>query len=139
VIESATRTSVNALYSAYRARDFDRVAALIHEDIDWIIHGPVQVFAFAGPRHGKAAVLEALATIGTDYELERHTPEIMIVEGDRAAVLSDVAFVQRATNRTLRMRLVNFLRFRDGQLIEFREFSDTYDAVEQALGTWIKV
>jgi ketosteroid isomerase-like protein len=63
----------------------------------------------------------------------------VIVEGDRAAVLANVAFVQRATNRTLRLRLVNFLRFRDGRLIEFREFSDTFDAVEQALGTWLRV
>ena len=27
----------------------------------------------------------------------------------------------------------------DGQLIEFREFSDTFDAVEQALGTFIEL
>ena len=137
--ESATRASVNALYDAYRKGDAERVAELIHPDIDWMIHGPVQVFPFEGPRHGKTAVLDVLATIGKNYALENHTPEIVIVEGDRAAVLSNVAFVQRATNRTLRLRLVNFLRFRDGKLIEFREFSDTFDAVEQALGTWLQV
>lgn len=137
--ESATRMSVNALYKAYREGDSDRLAALIHPDIDWIIHGPVQVFPFQGPRRGKTAVLEVLAAIGKDYALESHTPEIVIVEGDRAAVLANVAFVQRATTRTLRLRLVNFMWFRDGQLIEFREFSDTFDAVEQALGTWLKV
>jgi ketosteroid isomerase-like protein len=137
--EAATRMSVNALYKAYGEGDVDRVAALIHTDIDWIIHGPVQVFPFQGPRRGRAAVLEVLGAIGKNYALESHTPEIVIVEGDRAAVLANVAFVQRATNRILRMRLVNFLRFQDGQLIEFREFSDTFDAVEQALGTWLKV
>lgn len=137
--DSATRASVNALYKAYREGNSEQVSALIHDDIDWMIHGPVQVFPFEGPRRGKAAVLEVLAAIGHDYALESHTPEIVIVEGDRAAVLSNVAFVQRATNRTLRLRLVNFLRFRDGKLIEFREFSDTFDAVEQALGTWLKV
>ena len=137
--ESATRMSVKALYKAYNDGDTDAVAGLIHNDIDWIIHGPVQVFPFQGPRRGKAAVLKALAAIAKDYALERYTPEIVIVEGDRAAVLSDAAFVQRSTNRTLRLRLVNFLRFQDGQVIEFREFSDTFDAVEQALGTWLKV
>src|SRR2546423_9598232 len=131
--------SVKALYNAYNEGDFDRVAALIHNDIDWIIHGPVQVFPFQGPRQGRAAVLEALGAIARDYALERYVPEIVIVEGERAAVLSAAAFVQRSTNRTLRLRLVNFLRFRDGQVIEFHEFSDTFDAVEQALGTWIKL
>ena len=137
--ESTTRMSVDALYSAYRKGDIERVAALIHDDIEWIIHGPVRVFPFQGPRSGKAAVLETLAAIGKDYALVTHTPEIVIVEGDRAAVMANVAFLQRATDRTLRMRLVNFLRFRDGRVIEFREFSDTFDAVEQARGAWLAV
>jgi ketosteroid isomerase-like protein len=33
------------------------------------------------------------------------------------------------------MELVNFLRVEDGKIVEFREFSDTFDAVEQAVGT----
>ncbi|MER8284561.1 nuclear transport factor 2 family protein, partial [Acinetobacter baumannii] len=60
--------------------------------------------------------------------------EIIIVENDRAAVISDVSFTQRATNRLLRFRVANFLRFQDGRLIEFREFSNSFDVVEQALG-----
>lgn len=139
MIETATRNSVDALYQAYGERDLDKVSALIHDDIDWIIYGPVQVFPFEGKRRGKAAVLDVLTAIARDYAIERYAPELVIVEGDRAAVLSDVKLVQRATSRTLRMRLANFLRFQDGQLIEFRELSDTFDAVEQALGTWIKV
>ena len=66
-------------------------------------------------------------------------PRSSIVEDDRAAVMSDAAFLQRATNRTLSLRLADFLRFHDGRLIEFREFTDTFDAVEQALGKWIEV
>jgi ketosteroid isomerase-like protein len=139
VTENATRAAVEALYEAYAARDLDRVAALIHDDIEWIIYGPVQVFPFQGPRRGKAQVLDALGAISKDYALERYVPEIVVVEGERAAVMSDAAFVQRATNRTLSLRLADFLRFRDGRLIEFREFTDTFDAVEQALGKWLDV
>jgi ketosteroid isomerase-like protein len=137
--EVATRAAVKTLYEAYAARDLDRVASVIHDDIEWIIHGPVQVFPFQGPRRGKAQVLDVLGAIAKDYELERYVPEIVVVEGDRAAVMSDAAFLQRATNRTLSLRLADFLRFHDGRLIEFREFTDTFDAVEQALGKWIEV
>jgi ketosteroid isomerase-like protein len=84
-------------------------------------------------------VLEVLAQIAGDYALQSYVPEIIVAEGDRAAVLSNVAFLQRATNRVLRLRLVNFLRFQDEKIIEFREFSDTFDTVEQALGRWIEV
>ena len=134
-----TRAIVKSFYEAYAAGDLDRVAALIHDDIAWIMYGPVQVFPFQGPRKGKAQVLDVLAAIGKDYGLERYVPEIIIVEGERAAVVSEAAFVQRATKRTLSVRLANFLRFSDGRLIEFREFTDTFDVVEQALGRWLDV
>ena len=134
-----TRALVADLYASYGRRDFDRVAELIHDDIDWVIYGPVEVFPFQGPRKGKRAVLEALGAIAKDYVLKTYAPELMIVDGDRAAVLSDVSFLQRATDRTLRFWLANFLRFQDGRVIEFREFSNTFDVVEQALGRWIEV
>ena len=132
--ESETRATVRELYDAYGRRDFERVAALIHDDIDWIIYAPVGVFPFAGARHGRAAVLQAMADIATGFTLQSHTPEIVIVDGDRAAVMADVGFEQRATGRLLRFRVANFLRLKDGRLIEFREFANTFDVVEQALG-----
>ena len=134
-----TRAAVTDLYAAYGRRDFDRVAELIDEEIDWIIYGPVQIFPFAGHRHGRNAVLEALGGIAKDFVLERYDPLVVIVEGDRAAVMSDVAFKQRSTGRTISMHLANFLRFQDGRLIEFREFANTFDLVEQALGRWIDI
>jgi ketosteroid isomerase-like protein len=131
------RTLVRELYAAYAGGDGARVAELIDDDVDWIIHGPVQVFSFVGARQGKAAVLETLAGIAADYALERYRPEVIIVDGERAAVMSNVAFVQRSTGRMLSFRIANFLRFRDGRLVEFREFWDTFDVVEQALGRWL--
>ena len=136
---TTTRAAVTELYDAYARRDFERFAAIIDDDIDWIIYGPVQVFPFAGQRRGRIAVLEALGGIAQDYLLERYEPRVIIVEGDRAAVMSDVAFQQRSTERTVSTQLANFLRFRNGKLIEFREFANSFDLVEQALGRWIDV
>jgi ketosteroid isomerase-like protein len=135
----STRAIVEELYAAYARRDFDRVAALIHDDIDWIIYSPMQVFPFAGARRGKTAVLEALGSIAKDYSLESYAPRIIVVEGDCAAVMSEVSFKQRSTGRTLRFVLANFLRIADGRLVEFREFANSFDLVEQALGRFIEV
>lgn len=129
-----TRATVQELYDAYERRDLARVAEMLHDDIDWVIYGPVTVFPFAGPRKGRAAVLEAMQRIGESYELKSYKREIMLVDGDRAAVMSDVSFTQRSTGRNLRFRVANFLRFQDGRVIEFREFANTFDVVEQALG-----
>jgi ketosteroid isomerase-like protein len=138
-VTQTTRAVVTDLYAAYARRDFDRVAELIDDDVDWIIYSPVQVFPFAGHRRGKVAVLAALGDIAKEYMLERYVPQVIIVEADRAAVLSDVAFKQRSTGRIVTFQLANFLRFRDGRLVEFREFANTFDLVEQALGRWIEV
>lgn len=137
--EEAIRAAVRELYDAYARRDFDRVAQFIDDDVDWIIYAPVQLFSFAGPRRGKAAVLEALGKIAEDFALERYVPKIVIIEGERAAVMSDVAFRQRATGRTLSFQIANFLRMRDGRVVEFREFANTFDVVEQALGKFIEL
>lgn len=132
--ESETRAIVQEVYGAYARRDHDLLSALIHDDIDWIIYGPVTIFPFVGPRRGRAAVLQALADMAKAYELESYKPELIVVEGERAAVMSDVSLRQRATGRTLRFRVANFLRIADGRVIEFREFANTFDVVEQALG-----
>lgn len=137
--EEDTRTVVRDIYDAYAKRDFERVAARIDDNIQWVIYGPRQIFPFTGPRGGKRAVLEALAMIAKEYSIEKYTPKIIIVDGDRAAVLSEVVFRQRASDRALNFRIANFLRLRGGRVIEFEEFVDTFDVAEQALGRWIEL
>jgi len=48
--------------------------------------------------------------------------------------MSDATFVYRATDRMLRFRIANFPSWQDGRRIEFHEFINSFDAVEQALG-----
>jgi ketosteroid isomerase-like protein len=139
VSDQSTRAAITDLYAAYARGDADRVAQLIDDDVDWIIYGPMQIFPFAGHRRGKVAVLEALGAIAKDYVLESYTPKMMIVDGDHAAVMSDVAYKQRSTERTLRFHIADFLRFRDGRVVEFREFTNTFDLVEQALGRMLPI
>jgi ketosteroid isomerase-like protein len=139
VSDNETRTTVRELYDAYARRDFERVASFLHDDIDWIIYGPIDVFPFVGLRRGRVAVLQAMGAIAEAYLLEEHQPEVLVVEEDRAAVISDVRFRQRSTGRSLRFRVANFLRIQDGKLIEFREFADSFDLVEQALGRTVEV
>ncbi len=129
-----TRAAVEEIYDAYGRRDFEHVARLLHPDIDWIIFSPVTVFPFAGPRHGRAAVLQVMAEIAQSYDIASYKREVLVIEGERAAAMSDVGFIQRATGRSLRFRVANFMRFQDGLLIEFREFANTFDVVEQVLG-----
>jgi ketosteroid isomerase-like protein len=139
VSDTGTRAAVRDIYGAYARGDAARFALLLHEDIDWIIYSPVAVFPFAGMRRGRTAVLEVIASMAEAYTLESHKIEQTIIDGDRAAVLADLGFKQRATGRSLRFKVANFLRFHDGRLIEFREFADSFDLVEQAIGHTVDV
>jgi ketosteroid isomerase-like protein len=94
------------------------------------------VFPFAGLRRGRS---NALAVMDLSYSLDIYEPDFLIVEGDRAAIMADVGLTQRASGRLLRFRAANFLRVQDGCLIEFREFADSFDQVEQALGRIVEL
>ncbi len=134
-----TRVLVRQLYDAFARRDRDRLAALIAEDVDWIMFAPVPVFPFGGPRRGRQEALDALKSLARDFELKSHRPETVIVDGESASILSDTVFVQRATGRRLRGYAIDFLRFKDGELIEFRQFMNSFDVIEQVLGREIDV
>ena len=131
---NATRVALEAIIAAFQSGDHNRLAALYHDDIDWIFHAPVSVFPFAGARRGKAEVFKGFAAFYGDYKVADFQVQTKLVDGDRAAILSDVHTVQRSTGRTLRSRIAGFHRFLDGRLIEYRGFTDSFDAVEQSLG-----
>ena len=136
---NATRETVDALYAAYKSGDAEAFFGMVDDDVAWSMVGPVTVFPFGGAKKGKVAVREALATLGQQYRIERHDRKVMIVEGEWASLIIDAAFLQIATGRTITVRLANFLRFQNGRLVEFQEFGDTFDVVEQAMGRWLAV
>ncbi len=92
-----THATMNELYDAYARGDFDRMATLVDEDIDWLIYAPVMVFPMAGPRRGRAAVMQTFREIAQAYVMESYQREIVVVEGDRVAVMADVRMRQRTT------------------------------------------
>lgn len=133
------RAHIEEIYAAYARGESARFAAALHDDVDWVIYGPVEVFPFMGPRRGKQAVIVTLGEIAAAYEVQSYRPEVIIVEGNRAAVMSDTSFRQRETNRVLRFRTADFLLVENNLITEFREFANTFDVAEQALGRWLQI
>jgi ketosteroid isomerase-like protein len=132
--EADIQATMDELYAAYVQGDFDRLSSLMDESIEWMIYAPVTVFPFAGPRRGRAAAVQTMREIAQAYAIESYQREIVTVKEERVAVVADVRMRQRATQRMLRFRVANFMRFEDGRLVEFREFINSFDLAEQALG-----
>ena len=59
--EAVPRAVVEAFYKVYAARDAEKVAEFLDDNVEWTISGPVDVLPFCGKRHGKAAVLDLIS------------------------------------------------------------------------------
>jgi ketosteroid isomerase-like protein len=136
---AGARMAIADIQDAFRKSDYVRIAARFHPDIDWLFHGPTSIFPEIGHRRGKVAVFQTFAALNERYRFERHVSDHLIAEGDWGSGVAEVALVQRDTGRTIRVRVASFFRVKDGLVVEYRGFTDSFDAAEQALGKVIKL
>lgn len=129
-----TRAALEDLIDAFQRGDHERLAARYHDDIEWLLYAPISIFPFAGLKRGKSAVLSSLLLVYQSYRIARYSVSLVLVDGDRAASISESQVVQRSTGRVITSQLANFHRFQDGKLIEYRGFTDSFDSAEQTLG-----
>jgi len=123
-----------ALLRAINERQREDLEALIDDDIDWSIYGPIDMFPFLGARHGKAAVLEVIRQIAENVRVYRFDRESVMLGVDSAASMIRYSLTALDSNKPISLRLAHFAKFRAGRLISIRVLVDTFDLVEQALG-----
>ena len=133
------RQRIYSLCSAYGRGKLDFVLNFIDDDVDFVSYAPVTIFPCLGRQRGKAAVAKSIETIHAHYEFLSYLPIFMVVEENDAAVIVMARMKQRATERIIQTLFAQFVRFRDGRIVEFREFLDSFDAVEQVLGREIEI
>ena len=134
VTTETTRAALDDMLDAFKRGDKERFAARYHDDIDWLFHAPVALFPFAGHRRGKADVFKGYALMFQSYRLTNYQVDSILVDGDRAATMATAQMEQLSTGRILHSRVASFHRFKNGQVIEYRGFTDSFDSVEQTLG-----
>lgn len=131
--DHAMRGFVRAFCNGLSTRDIGLIEPFLHDDIDWTVFGPIDLFPFFGQRRGKAAVLSMCAEIATAFTLSKCDKETTLFDGDNAAALMKLA-ARDERGRTLSFRVALFAAFRGGQLTSLKAVFDTFDAAEQALG-----
>jgi ketosteroid isomerase-like protein len=123
-----------ALHRAVNERQLDQIEALIDDDVQWSIHGPIEMFPFLGARRGKAAVLEVIRQISEKVRVHRFDRESIMLGVDTAASMMRYSLTVLDSNKPVRLRLAHFAQFREGRLFSLRMLVDTYELIEQALG-----
>jgi ketosteroid isomerase-like protein len=130
-----TREYIESFRQARRSRNPKLIEPFLDDNVDWLLTGPVELLCFCGQRHGKAEVLDGLTrqhpSVLSGFDVELHT---MLIDGDRVASLSRLTGIQRSTGRTISYHQAQFMRFRDGKIVEYRGIIDSFNAAEQMMG-----
>jgi ketosteroid isomerase-like protein len=126
-----------AFHRALNERQTDHLESILDENIDWAIYGPIDMFAFLGPRHGKRAVIDVVREISDIVNLHRFERESVMLSENSAASLMRYSLTPMASGQPISVRIAIFATFNAGRLIILRAVIDTFDLVEQALGRQI--
>ena len=133
------RTLLQGWYEAHKRGDYAFLERLLADDVEWVMHGPPQAFPAPTSLYGKHAVLRAIRQIRDALYVVQNVRREVMIDGDRAAVISDRTVIQRDTGRTLIYRAASFLRFRDTKLVALQSFYDSFDMLEQVIGRVLEV
>jgi len=123
-----------ALHRAVNDRDFRDIEALIDEDVEWAIYGPIDMFPFLGARQGRDAVLDVIRQLADNFHVRRFDRESIMLGVDSAASMLRYSLTALDSSKPISLRVAQFAQFRAGKLISMRVLIDTFDLVEQALG-----
>ncbi|WP_426420791.1 nuclear transport factor 2 family protein [Bradyrhizobium genosp. A] len=125
------------LHRAINDRHFEDIEALLDEEVDWALYGPIDMFPFLGARHGKHAVLDVIREISDNVQIRRFDRERTTLDVDAAASMLRCSLAARKSDKSISLRAAQFAQFKAGRLISMRVLVDTFDLVEQALGRQI--
>lgn len=132
---SVSRSTVDAFYQAYVSRDPERIGALLGNDVEWYVAGPVEVMRVCGYWRGKAAVIDRFSRIvPAEITFKNLEIEALLVDGDQSAIFGKISCIHRETGRLINHRVCHLVRYRDGKVTYFRCINDSLDAAEQFVG-----
>ena len=127
--ESGNVRTVQDLYGAFARRDVAAILAALSPDVEWA-EPEHPLNPAAGTRHGHAGFLEWVR-IGSEAEdILSLEPRRFLAGGDTVAVIGHTRCRAKATGKTYETDFVHVVTFREGRIIRFQEFFDTYAAGE---------
>lgn len=132
--EAVSRAVVEAFYAAYLSRDPERIGAMVDDDVEWIIGGPVEVMQVCGSWRGRAAVIERFKSLPQIIHFKKLAVESLLVDGDCSALFGHISSIHRASGRLICHRVAQLVRYRNGKVVHFRTLNDSLDAAEQFVG-----
>ena len=131
---ASSRQVILDYLDACYAGHVDRAAAFYDDDIDFICYAPVELFPTLGQKKGKAEMTQSLAGLHARHQVLDHQITFIAADGDRVAVSLVLRMRNRDSDRVIRLEIGNFFTLRNGRILTYRQFNDSFDVVQQVLG-----
>jgi ketosteroid isomerase-like protein len=121
--------TVRQLYDAFRRGDVTAILTRLAPDVEW--SEPDNPFnPAAGTRRGEAGFLEWLRAGHASEEILIIEPRQFLSDDSSVAVVGYSQCRAKATGRVYETDFVHVVTFRDGKIVKFQEFFDTFAAAE---------
>jgi ketosteroid isomerase-like protein len=94
-------------------------------DVRCFLRGHWSLAVFPCPLVGKEAVGEAYRQLNIRYENLGSVVHELLIDGDRVALHRTTSIRNRGGGQVHTFDVINFMRFRDGLVVEFSEYCDS--------------
>ncbi len=116
---------IRTIFERRAEGDHAGIVEYMAEDIVFNVQGSWTLYPFSRPARGKAVFAQALAAVEAMYENLGSTIHELVIDGERAALHRTSRMRNRGSGETSSVDVCDFLRFRDGLVIEFSEYPDS--------------
>lgn len=123
---SPARAIVDAMFTAFNAKDLDAALATVTEDTLWIHHGSQKMPSVRF--EGKSGAEKFFQTSFHAMKIDYFRPLHFIEESDQIVVIGEESYVMDGIDGKLTNKWVQIYTIRDGLIAKMEEFATSADA-----------
>lgn len=116
---------------AFYSGDIPTFLSLVHPEIQWVFKGDTERVPFAGLYSGYPGMLDFIPRIAYNLQMQGLTITGIVQQGNRVDYFITESGLAYATGKTFTANIIQSFLIKDGQVIEFKSYNDTF-AVSQA-------
>lgn len=121
--DTSPRAVVRRQYLASAAGDLEALRATLAPDVEWT---EMAGFPLAGTYRTPAGVTSAvMEKLGADWDGWTAHDDTYVVEGENVVVLARYTAINRATGKSINVRVAHAFVVRGGLIVRFEQFVDT--------------
>lgn len=123
----------NFFHRIATAEDVNEIAALVSENVDWLVAGNTQLVPWIGRKYGRNGVAEFYAQIRAHLSSEHFEIKDILIKDKRLVAIGELASRVKKTQKLIETEFVLDMYIENGLITRFRMYEDSYGVSEACL------